>query len=240
MAERTQSIRVAGSHHSQLGTWLVRVTNNNFMQEVTIQNPLSSEEEENLRWYLEDYALNDPLLSGKAEAASSGLTQYGQRLLAQLKLNQQIMKQALPIRLDIEECGQSAGFHGIHWEVLENPEVCRGENGSYGPNVFVRRIVDGALPQCSPNAASDCMRILLVVSRHLEPLEAGHRMISEKLFDIKKCYGHGRLQVEIVRPGTFEAFEAHLERRGPAYFQAVHFDVHGSVVKSSKCVDMIF
>lgn len=71
------------------------------------------------------------------------------------------------------------------------------------------------------------MRILLVVSRHLEPLEAGHRVISEKLFDIKKCCGPGsRLQVEIVRPGTFEAFEAHLERRGPAYFQAVHFDVH--------------
>lgn len=111
------------------------------MQEVTIWNPLSSEEEENL-WYLKDYTLNDPRLLGKAEAASSGLTQYGQRLLAQLKLNQRVVKQALPIRLDIEECGQSAGFHGIHWEVLENPEVCRGENGSYGPNVFVALLME--------------------------------------------------------------------------------------------------
>lgn len=48
--------------------------------------------------------------------------------------------------------------------------------------------------------------------------------------------GH-KLNVEIVRPGTFEAFKQHLLRteeiRGPGYFHLVHFDTHGTV-KSKK------
>lgn len=45
--------------------------------------------------------------------------------------------------------------------------------------------------------------------------------------------GRNKLNVEIVRPGTFEAFKEHLQRteetRGPGYFHLVHFDTHGTV-----------
>jgi hypothetical protein len=239
MAEVALRIRIAGVQHSQQGRWKVLITISDTTRELQIENPSSLEDEEDIRWYLEDYALYDPFLSEKAKTTSAGLTRYGERLFAQLELDLLTSDKIPPLRLDIEEGEDAAGFHALHWEILEDPTLWRRGDGRGPPTVCVRRVVQGTLPPPVSVLPSDCIRVLLVVSRHLEPSEAGHRMISKKLFEIKRMCGPGRLDLEIVRPGTFEAFQAQLKRRGPGYYHAVHFDVHGSVVQSgraSKCV----
>jgi hypothetical protein len=44
-----------------------------------------------------------------------------------------------------------------------------------------------------------------------------------------------RINLHVVRPGTYEAFKQHLEstklERGSGYYHLVHFDLHGRVAK---------
>ena len=38
-----------------------------------------------------------------------------------------------------------------------------------------------------------------------------------------------RVNIELLRPGTYEALERHLESKGSGYYHIVHFDVHGAL-----------
>ena len=38
-----------------------------------------------------------------------------------------------------------------------------------------------------------------------------------------------RVNIELLRPGTYEALERHLESKGSGYYHIVHFDVHGGL-----------
>jgi hypothetical protein len=44
------------------------------------------------------------------------------------------------------------------------------------------------------------------------------------------------IALEIVRPGTFEAFKRHLKTRPKGYFDIVHFDVHGRVTSTTRYI----
>ncbi len=75
------------------------------------------------------------------------------------------------------------------------------------------------------------LHILVVTARPDGPSDVGYRTISRPLLDSLR---NARLPVEVdlVRPGTWEALRAHLrsvtEEHGSGWYQVAHFDLHGS------------
>ncbi len=53
--------------------------------------------------------------------------------------------------------------------------------------------------------------------------------ISRSLIEaIEKC--QLRVNVELLRPGTYEALERHLEEKGAGFYHIIHFDAHGGLM----------
>ena len=81
------------------------------------------------------------------------------------------------------------------------------------------------------------LKILVVTARPGGPRDIGYRTISRPLLDGLR---RARLPVEVdlLRPGTWEALKAHLraatEEHGSGWYQVVHFDLHGLVAEFSR------
>jgi hypothetical protein len=92
------------------------------------------------------------------------------------------------------------------------------------------------------SSTSRSINILLVVARDTSRNPARYSDVSPSLAlgilaklqdEFRSRSSSARLNIEVVRPGTIQAFEAHLLRsealHGAGYFHIVHFDLHGAV-----------
>lgn len=60
--------------------------------------------------------------------------------------------------------------------------------------------------------------------------DVSYRTISRPLIElIEKT--KLRIKVELLRPGTYEALERHLEEKGAGFYHIIHFDTHGALMK---------
>ena len=95
---------------------------------VTVANPFSEKQEEELEWYFEDH-LRFPFVEGvRAREAAAGVQAYGEALFAQvfgvLKRYAVALDQGGPADLRFAIAGSPA-FHQLHWEALKDPELPR-------------------------------------------------------------------------------------------------------------------
>jgi hypothetical protein len=242
VAVRIEGQRQAPADHIQgieaalASGWRVKVTCADKQKDIQLNPPASAEEEELLRWYLEEYAINDPFNSLQARAARHLIRSYSQSLVQNLDLGS-----ILPadgdndhIVLEVFESAQSSpSVHSIHWEFLERVELWP----DLAPkSVCVTRVVLKDAQDTARFANSEVriqeqpVTILVVSSRPQSDDDIPHRIVSQKILDVKRRLPESRRQevhVKIVRPGTFDAFVDALKDLNKDHFNLVHFDMHG-------------
>ena len=187
-------------------------------------------------------------LRSTAAEASTIVDRYKTNLFGQLDLPLSLPKTR--IRIDVRErrnqasAPQTDTIHRLQWELLEDPHHWH----NFNPCITVRRIVTPAdtspeLKRVCSWSTSDSINILLVVARRLENDQGRehHGVIpSSALSAIQNAQkqlntrrSSPRIKLEIVRPGTYQALQGHLEKStreiGHGYFHMVHLDLHGLV-----------
>lgn len=194
-----------------------------------ITRTLVPEEEESIRWYLEEYRKFpfDPAYH-IARNTEKRLKALGEQLFDQIfnatgearDLWNLVEQQLEATRIEI--AADAAGY-AVPWEILWNPLdvmpiACRAAS-------FARAGFASATPT-SPNAPGG-IRILLVICRPAGILDAPFRSVATRLLD--RVDGDPRFHFHVLRPPTFEALQSALQSavdQGRPY-SVVHFDGHG-------------
>ena len=201
---------------------------------ITISNPFSDEEEQELEWYFEEH-LEFPFTNKvRAQNAARSITTYGERLFKQVFGDNDVYAEYRALLrgglsgLQIEIEG-SPTFHALHWEAIKDPKF---EQPLALQAAMVRKNLH---PQALPAFAhpSPTINLLVVVARPSVERDVGYRTISRPLVESLRN-ANLAVQVDILRPGTYKALENHLrvttERHGEGYYHVIHFDMHGAVL----------
>jgi CHAT domain/NB-ARC domain len=216
---------------------------------LVLHDPLDKDGASLCRWYLEQYLQREPYSTTRARKASSVLEGYGQQLADQLQLSALALVDQQKLDIEIEDfSGSDSGprnsVHQLYWELLEDERIWALPTLS----VCVQRSIGRTNEHASPvynislwsedSSSRQRINILLVTARDLTKGSTLYDEISPLvafniLWNVKSRLNLAGspvdLNVEVVRPGTFNALKHHLERRGQDYFQIIHFDVHGKV-----------
>ncbi|PMD38652.1 hypothetical protein L207DRAFT_634679 [Hyaloscypha variabilis F] len=227
-----------------------------FAKSLTLSDPFTKVDEDECRWYLEDYLTKTPFEKSRADIAAESLNSYADSLFDQLRLSRVWRRLAGPrspknkfLEIDIIEDTEDLNavsfdtVHRLHWEVLEYPRLWKNIN----LKTAVRRII----PQKETSTLSikrveswsrgvPAVNILLVVSRRLirggaEEVDPNQVLKSMQTLkrDLETRSALFRLNIEVVRPGSFKALQKHLDERSRRRYNGdihiVHFDVHGRV-----------
>lgn len=207
---------------------------------VLIHEPSSPEEKHHTRWYIEKYSELNPLETVKAGSVSASLDEYG-RLLSEQVLNAELLSSLrnpshpLLLHLSIEAPPGLLEFFSIYWEILENssvwPDQVRSDLHMLGVFRQLPILTNSLVPTFLVQQTLKPFNILLVVARPGFIDDVSHRTISRPLVEVidKVVERNHSVNLQIVRPGSWEALEQALNKRQHGYFDCVHFDVHGDV-----------
>ncbi len=202
---------------------------------IVVTNPFSEADEERLEWYFEEY-LEFPFIKGvKVREAATSITTYGEALFKQVFAdNPKVLvpfKNAVQAGLNTVqvEIAGSAQFHALHWEALKDPDL---PQPLVLHAVMVRKNLEDQ-PVHAEVQSTPTIHLLVVAARPYGKRDMGYRTISRPLVDLLR-QSSLPIQVEIVRPGTYEALAKHLERNtekhGAGYYHVIHFDLHGALL----------
>jgi hypothetical protein len=177
---------------------------------------------EEIQWYFEKYS-DEPFSKIRAESARACINSQASLLFEELHLDDASfsMQGFTHIVLEIID---GPNLSKITWEALESPELWKDSI-----QVTVCRVVvgDKAQLQRAPTFSNSprCTNVLLVVARKLrDPIDP--RIIAGPLVQRLNQDRSGSVSVDIVRPGTIEAFLKCLQKKD---YDVVHLDVHGTV-----------
>lgn len=198
---------------------------------VEFQNPFTPQQEEELRWYFEK-RLEFPMLeTPRAVHAAASIRTYGNSLFTQLFANPELfaaLRKHHSDQIRIQISG-SPEFHRLHWETLWAPHDA---NPLAYRTVIARRAATKNAPKFDLQAGP-AIRVLVVVARPHGDSDVGYRTISRPLVE---TLHQASLAVELdfVRPGTWEQLRSHLADKPKGHYHALHFDGHGVVAPVSQ------
>jgi CHAT domain len=200
---------------------------------VRFQFALTQQEQENIRWYLEDYLqyLSDPApqIAAKVEKrmAEIGIELFKAIFQANedvrdlwATLRQNLNHTRVEILTDIAQAAV------IPWELLRDPktDTCLALRSP----AFVRSYSQAAQRPKLPQTNGDAIRILLVICRPGGRADVPFRSVASRLIkglgNRANCF-----QLDVLRPPTFEQLSRILRQakaQGKPY-HVVHFDGHG-------------
>jgi tetratricopeptide (TPR) repeat protein len=201
---------------------------------LTIQDPFIPEEEQRLAWYFEEH-LRFPFTNQDIAAqAAASIRSYGEALFNQVFADRRAYARYQTIiaagleNLLIEIAG-GPEFHRLHWEALWDPDL-PAPLAVQAP--LLRRNLQ-VQPVPAALRPSPTINLLLVTARPGEAADVGYRTIARPLVETVQNAGL-RVQVDLVRPGSYRALQDHLEqaqdRHGSGYYHVVHFDTHGALL----------
>jgi hypothetical protein len=199
---------------------------------ITITEPFTRREEERLEWYFEEWLVLPMLDKVKASQVAESVKAYGERLFEQVfKANfdayseyRQLRGKLGQVQIEIES--QTPEFQALHWEALRDPDLPR----PFAVDCVMLRKLVKPVPVSASVQVSPVINLLVVTARPNEEHDVGYRTISRPLIEaIEKS--QLRVNVELLRPGTYEALERHLEEKGAGYYHIIHFDAHGALMK---------
>ncbi|XGV85894.1 MAG: tetratricopeptide repeat protein [Limnothrix sp. BL-A-16] len=212
---------------------------------VTLRNPFQHNEEADLEFFFEEWYQFPTLDRERADRARLAIAQYGQELFEQLlKANSDAYADYRDLRRSqafergtvlIEIIG-SPEFQGWHWEALRDPDLPEPLSLM---TPIVRRDPRRSVANPARVEPSGWLNLLVVTARPGWSQDVNYRTISRPLVE---AIANAQLpvKVELLRPGTWEALDRHLQDVGPGFYHAVHFDLHGSVLtykEASKLLD---
>ena len=197
---------------------------------LTITEPFTPKQEGELEWYFERW-LHRPFLSQvKAERAAKSVKDYGQKLFKQVFETdfaangkyRQLRENLSDVEIVIES--QTPEFQAFHWETMLDPDLPRPLSVQA---VMVRKTVKRVAVQGEVNV-SPVINVLVVTARPKEDDDIGYRTTSRPLI---KAIANSQIpvNVDLLRPGTYEALVKHLEAKGAGFYHIIHFDGHGSL-----------
>ena len=202
---------------------------------ITISNPFSEKEEQELEWYFEEHLAFPFTNKIRAQNAAASITTYGELLFQQIfshthiydEYRNLLVQSSLP-STQIEITGSPA-FHSFHWEALKDPEILH-------PLLLQATVVrKNVTPQrlAVTVRSSQTINILVVTARPSARRDIGYRTASRPLVEALRQTTIP-IQIEILHPGTYQALENHLRdvtaKYGEGYYHVIHFDVHGAVL----------
>ena len=226
---------VETSYSESTKEWTIDIQNSHgqVLNNVTVKRPIEDIDEDDIRWYLEEYALSDPYEIKRARETSKMLVQYKNDLA---KFFQDTIKEVISsasiinlqtIRIEVVSQSSTARFQSLHWELLESADWDIGVNVQI---VVTRRIVMPGPKSTTPVFTSDTNINILFVSARPGAKDVDYRLISKPLVDLADTQRiRDRINIEFVRPGSWLYVEYYLQQHPPGYYSIVHFDVHGSL-----------
>lgn len=209
----------------------------------TFSFALSTQDEEDLRWYLEDY-LQYPQEPAPAIArrVEGRLAEVGMELFAAVfqksddarDLWTLVRERLAETRVEIVTGVAEA--NSIPWELLRDPKT--GSPLALTAQSFVRAQPDAALhlPLPLPVKEKEKFRILLVLCRPRGPEDVPFRSVASRLVKGLDEATREAYDLDLLRPPTFEQLGKVLRRakdEGRPY-HVVHFDGHGAYLETTK------
>lgn len=185
--------------------------------------PTSSIIEDEIAWYLEDYVVQDCFETTRAEKAAKTLQTLMDTLARGIHWHNVIPSfeagQWLDIRVD--QGSMEAKVH-IFWESLEEVKLWPEDIRPSG--VRVSRSLKAVEEITKDSTILGERHVLVCTARPNSDQDIPHRLVTRHIVNVAT---HSGTHIEIVRPGTFSAFEERLMAHEPGYFDLVHFDLHG-------------
>lgn len=231
-------------------SWKVFVRNQRTGQEsarFTLEDPFNEHEYQEVRWYVEDFAMRDPFSQARANKATESQLRYGKRLVSAIR---PFIDEVLGIKpentsahswgavhLLVAGNGTGSSLHSLLWEIIERVECCNPPTFFAVTRVAERDPNDeqSILPGKEPSSSEQHFRILYVSARPSLRNDISYRAISRHIWELlKRTDGqHSQILLDFVRPGTWTKFQSVLKDRGKGYYDLVHFDMHGTINKHS-------
>ncbi|MBU7028292.1 MAG: tetratricopeptide repeat protein [Theionarchaea archaeon] len=209
---------------------------------IPFSDPLTVEDQEELRWYLEDY-LMFPYGAERdhAHTLEEKMERWGESLFSQVFPHcdfypdpQLLYHEAVREGLDnCELCitSDKIDFLDIPWELLRDPTPGRGYLSPLLGGLYRKRESHKIV---APSGIEGPFRILLVIARPYGerdvPLQTVARPVLEALRPLRKY-----IELEVLRPPTFDELVERLHRKR-GYYNVVHFDGHGVFSESGSKV----
>ncbi len=198
---------------------------------VTITDPFTAKEEKELEWYFEEWVTFPFSYTVIAERAAASVKIYGESLFKQVfqadfnayNLYRQLRGNLSQVQIEI--VAKTPEFHALHWEALQDPDLSRPLAVDC---VMLRKNVTPA-PVSANVQLSPVINLLVVVARPDEERDVGYRTISRPLLELIDN-SNLRVNVELLRPGTYESLSKHLQEKGAGFYHIVHLDMHGALL----------
>jgi hypothetical protein len=212
----------------------------------------TSEQWDNSQRHAED---NEP----RVRRVLANLSTYGSKLFQELGLDKSRFASTNLLHIDVWECpnhiDSNFNLHQLLWETLEPSRLWSQNLSPSEPSidVMVKRIVTASpceeYPFEKKTFTKDApLRVLLVIARNLhknKENQYGYTDIKANLAqihllrvqeDLRPLLLSHKIQLEILRPGSFEALVRLLGPDGKpkGYYHLVHFDLHGLVTGEPK------
>lgn len=222
-------------------------------------------EKTRLKWTLEDYPRKFPFDLNHVEGIEDEIHRYVSLIEDQLKLRSFIDDALLAhggtqILIEVVESTVNSAFHGIHWEMLEQWLDITSSRTPRVPIMLTRVVLSNRERSARDDRPSNTKsrplpsrtyNILLVVSREkdsrkkekhdIDPL-LGAKALNDVILKLFPGLADGLPNLEIVRPGSWKAFERYIHERTEQWhraggignwFDVVHFDLHGRLLNDS-------
>jgi tetratricopeptide (TPR) repeat protein len=193
--------------------------------------PLSGEDLDELRWYLEDY-LRAPYGadSARGERIAASLERWGVLVFESVfgagpARDAYVAARRGAAELEVVFRSPSAAVLGLPWELMRDPARASAVALDL---VGVSRSLRAAALGESFAVEGDVLRVLMVISRPAGTRDVGYRMVARPLLERLEAV-RGRVELVVLRPPTLDALQRTLarEREAGRPFQIVHFDGHG-------------
>nr|MDJ0601267.1 tetratricopeptide repeat protein [Crocosphaera sp.] len=204
---------------------------NNKEYSITVSDPFTKEDETRLEWYFEGWLVTPMLNTETAKKAAESVNEYG------LSLFEQVFKQDFDLYSDYRQLrpqinqisfeiqSKSPEFQALHWEGMKDPDLPR----PFAVDCLMTRRLINPININIDIPVSPVINLLAVVARPDEDSDVGYRTISRPLVELIE-QGNLRVNLDILRPGTYESLCKHLEKKGSNYYHIIHFDLHGGLM----------
>ncbi|MBZ5617833.1 MAG: CHAT domain-containing protein [Acidobacteriia bacterium] len=189
---------------------------------------LTPRDQEDLRWYLEDY-LQYPLDPAPkiAKRIEERMDQIGNDLFHRVLEGTSVWGEVRNLRSDtrVEVVTEVKEATAIPWELLRDPEA--GVPLALQVRAFVRATHNAVQRAKLPQTAEGPVRVLLAICRPQGGGDVPFRSVARRL--VEGFRGIDAVRLTVLRPPTFERLSAvlHDAKAKGEPFHLVHFDGHG-------------
>ncbi|MDJ0508898.1 MAG: tetratricopeptide repeat protein [Crocosphaera sp.] len=203
---------------------------NNQEYPITVSDPFTEKEEKLLEWYFEGWLVTPMLNTETAKKVAKSIEAYGHNLFDQVFKDRKAYVDYCQLKRDLKQVqfaikSQTPEFQALHWEGMKDPDLPR----PFAVDCLMNRRLINPINVDINLPVYSVINLLAVISRPDEDSDVGYRTISRPLVELIE-QGNLRINLDILRPGTYESLCKYLQEKGSNYYHIIHFDLHGGLM----------